>query len=193
MWTRIRELNMKPRLQEKYQGEVVKALLESGKFSNVHEVPRLKKIVVNMGVNTATQKNNKNALEESVGELGRITGQKPVICRSRHSISNFNVRKGQEIGCRVTLRGARMYEFLDRLISAALPSIRDFRGVPVRSFDGRGNYSLGLGEQTIFPEIKLEEIKRQQGMDITIVTSAHKDADAREMLEKLGMPFSKSR
>lgn len=181
---------MIPRLQDKYRNEVVQTLMASGRYSNPHRVPRLEKVVVNMGVGTAAQKANKSALEEAAAELARITGQKAAVCKARHSISNFNVRRGQPIGCRVTLRGARMYEFLDRLISAALPSIRDFRGVSPRGFDGRGNYSLGIVEQTIFPEIKLEEIKRTQGMDITIVTTARNDAEAREMLKLLGMPFA---
>ena len=184
---------MTPRLQEKYRAEVVKSLLATGKYTNPHQVPQVKKVVVNMGVNTATQKANKNALEDAVAELTMITGQKPVTCKSRHSISNFNLRRGQEIGCRVTLRGARMYEFLDRLIAASLPSIRDFRGVPHRGFDGRGNYTLGINDQTIFPEIEMDKIKRQQGMDITIVTTARKDDEAREMLKLLGMPFAAAR
>ena len=181
---------MPTRLQEKYLTEVVKTLVASGKYSNPHQVPRVEKVVVNMGVNTAAQKANKSALEEAIKELGMITGQKPVATKARHSISNFNVRRGQEIGCRVTLRGARMYEFLDRLISAALPSIRDFRGVPNRGFDGRGNYTLGINDQTIFPEIDLDKIKRTQGMDITIVTTARQNDAAREMLKLLGMPFA---
>ena len=181
---------MPPRLRQKYQTEVVKTLLTSGKYLNLHQVPRIEKVIVNMGVNTAAQKANKSSLEEAVKEMALITGQKPVTTKARHSISNFNVRRGQEIGCRVTLRGARMYEFLDRLISAALPSIRDFRGVPNRGFDGRGNYTLGITDQTIFPEIELDKIKRTQGMDITIVTTARQNDAAREMLKLLGMPFA---
>jgi len=181
---------MTPRLHQKYQMEVVKTLVDSGKYSNRYQVPRIEKIVVNMGVNTAAQKANKSALEEAIAELTLVTGQKPVTTKARHSISNFNVRRGQEIGCRVTLRGMRMFEFLDRLIGASLPSIRDFRGVPNRGFDGRGNYTLGISDQTIFPEIELDKIKRTQGMDITIVTTARNDQEAREMLKLLGMPFA---
>jgi large subunit ribosomal protein L5 len=184
---------VKPRLQEKYESEVVKTLLASGQYKNLHQVPRLEKVIVHMGVNTAAQKASKGALEEANKELGMITGQKPAPTKSRHNISNFNLRLGQEIGCRVTLRGKRMYEFLDRLISAALPRIRDFRGIPNRGFDGRGSYSLGLDDQTIFPEIELDKIKRPQGMDVTIVTSARNNQQAREMLKMIGMPFAAQR
>ena len=181
---------MTSRMQDRYKNEVVKALLASGKYSNPHQVPRLVKVVVHMGVNTAVQKANKSALEEAMAELAMITGQKPTQTVSKHSISNFNLRRGQAIGCRVTLRGTQMYEFLDRFISAALPSVRDFRGVPNRGFDGRGSYSMGINDQTIFPEIELDKIKRQQGMDITIVTTARDNVGARELLKQLGMPFA---
>lgn len=160
---------MKPRLQEKYELEIRKALLEKRGYGNVHQIPRIEKIVINMGVPTSREK---GALEEAVKDLAAITGRKPVINKSKKSVANFKLRKGQSIGCRVTLRREVMYEFFDRLVATALPRIRDFRGVSPRQFDGRGTYSLGLPDQTIFPEIELDKIKFNQGMDITIVTSA---------------------
>lgn len=178
---------MKPRLLEKYTNEVVPALKEKRKYQNVHQIPRIEKIVVNMGVSASQEK---GAIEDAARDLAQITGRKPVISISRHNIANFKLRLGQAIGCRVTLRREVMYEFLDRLVAAALPRIRDFRGVSPRSFDGRGNYSLGLSEQTIFPEIELEKIKRTQGMDVTIVTSAKTDEEALELLKMMGMPFA---
>jgi len=178
---------MKPRLLEKYLNEVRPALQEKRKYKNVHQIPRVEKIVVNMGVSASQEK---GAVEDAARDLSQITGRKPVISLSRHNIANFKLRDGQEIGCRVTLRREVMYEFLDRLVAAALPRIRDFRGVSPRSFDGRGNYSLGLSEQTIFPEIELEKIKRTQGMDITIVTSASTDDEALDLLKLMGMPFA---
>ena len=167
--------------------EVRPALTEKRKYGNVHEVPRMEKIVVNMGVSASLEK---GALEDAAKDLSLITGRKPVISKSRHSIANFKLREGQPIGCRVTLRRDQMYEFFDRLVSATLPRIRDFRGVSPRSFDGRGNYSLGIGDQTVFPEIELDKIKRTQGMDVTIVTSAKSDAEALELLKAMGMPFA---
>jgi large subunit ribosomal protein L5 len=178
---------MKPRLFEKYQAEVKPALMEKRGYRNVHEVPRMEKIVINMGVSSLLEK---TAVEDAAKDLALITGRKPSICNSRKSIATFKLRQGQPVGCRVTLRRDAMYEFFDRLVSAALPRIRDFRGIPRRSFDGRGNYSLGISDQTIFPEIELDKIKRQQGMDITIVTSAQSDEDAFELLKLMGMPFA---
>lgn len=178
---------MKSRLYDKYRNEVVPALKAARNYSNVHQIPRMEKIVVNMGVSASLEK---GAVEDAAKDLALITGRKPVISKSRHSIANFKLRENQPIGCRVTLRRDAMYEFFDRLVAAALPRIRDFRGVPTRSFDGRGNYSLGVADQTIFPEIELEKIKRQQGMDITIVTSAPTDAEALELLKLMGMPFA---
>ena len=181
---------MKPRLYEKYINEVRPALIEKQQYKNVHQVPRLKKIVVNMGVSASSEK---GAVEDAAKDLSLITGRKPVISKSRKSIANFKLREGQAIGCRVTLRREVMYEFFDRLIAASLPGIRDFRGISTRSFDGRGNYSLGISDQTIFPEIELDKIKRQQGMDITIVTSAGNDAEALALLKMMGMPFAEGR
>jgi len=181
---------MKPRIYEKYVNEVKPALLEKRKYKNVHQVPRLEKIVVNMGVSASLEK---GAIDDAVKDLTQITGRKPVISKSRKSIANFKLRENQPIGCRVTLRREAMYEFFDRLVAAALPRIRDFRGISTRSFDGRGNYSLGISDQTVFPEIELEKIKRQQGMDVTIVTSAESDDEALELLKMLGMPFAEGK
>ena len=178
---------MKARLYEKYTKEVRDALKDKLKKKNVHEVPRLEKIVINMGVSATLEK---AAVDDAAKDLAMITGQKPVTARARKSIANFKLRQGQAIGCYVTLRRDMMYEFFDRLVATALPRIRDFRGVSRRSFDGRGNYSLGLADQTIFPEIELDKLKRQQGMDITIVTNARNNADALELLKMMGMPFS---
>ncbi len=179
---------MKPRLQEKYEVEVKKALHEKRGYSNVHQIPRIEKIVVNMGVPTSKEK---GALEEAVKDLLAITGRKPVVNKAKKSVANFKLRKGQSVGCRVTLRREVMYEFFDRLVATALPRIRDFRGVSPRQFDGRGTYSLGLPDQTIFPEIELDKIKFNQGMDITIVTSATTNEEAYDLLKLMGMPFSK--
>jgi large subunit ribosomal protein L5 len=181
---------MKARLYEKYVGEVRPALMEKRKYGNVHQVPRIEKIVVNMGVSASLEK---GAVEDAAKDLSLITGRKPVISKSRKSIANFKLRENQPIGCRVTLRRDAMYEFFDRLVATALPRIRDFRGISTRSFDGRGNYSLGVGDQTIFPEIELDKIKRQQGMDITIVTSAPTDSEALDLLKLMGMPFAEGR
>ena len=181
---------MKARLYDKYKSEVVPALKEKRKYTNVHQIPRMEKIVVNMGVSASLEK---GAVEDAAKDLALITGRKPVISMSRHSIANFKLRENQAIGCRVTLRRDAMYEFFDRLVAAALPRIRDFRGVSPRSFDGRGNYSVGVNDQTIFPEIELEKIKRQQGMDITIVTSAPTDDEAYDLLKLMGMPFAEKK
>ncbi len=179
---------MIPRLQNKYATEVAPALKAKRGYANPHQVPRIEKIVINMGVRSDSEK---GSIEEAVKELGMITGRKPVVTKAKKSIANFKLRQGQNVGCKVTLRRGVMYEFLDRLITAALPRIRDFRGISSRKFDGRGTYSLGLPDQTIFPEIELDKIKRQQGMDITIVTSAPTDEEAYDLLKMMGMPFSK--
>src|SRR5512141_1786662 len=181
---------MKARLYDKYVTEVKQALKEKRGYKNVHQIPHLEKIVVNMGVSASLEK---GALEDAAKDLQMITGRKPATSRSRHSIANFKLREGQPIGCHVTLRRDVMYEFFDRLIATALPRIRDFRGLSPRSFDGRGNYSLGVGDQTIFPEIELDKIKRQQGMDITIVTSAPTNEEALEFLKLMGMPFAETK
>jgi len=178
---------MKTRLQEKYENEVKPALKAKRGYTNDHQIPRLEKIVVNMGVSASSEK---GALEDAAKDMQLITGRKPATCMSRKSIANFKLRENQAIGCRVTLRRHAMYEFLDRLVAATLPRIRDFRGISPRSFDGRGNYSLGLPDQTVFPEIELEKIKRQQGMDITIVTSSQTNEEAFELLKAMGMPFA---
>ena len=179
---------MKPRLYTKYIEEVRPALTEKRGYTNVHQIPRIEKIVVNMGVSASLEK---GALEDAVKEMQMITGRKAVVTVSRKSIANFKLRKGQSVGCKVTLRREVMYEFFDRLVSAALPRIRDLRGVGSKQFDGRGTYSLGISDQTIFPEIELDKIKRQQGMDITIVTSAPTNEEAYDLLKMMGMPFSK--
>ncbi len=181
---------MKPRLYEKYVNEVAPALRERRKYGNSHEIPRMEKIVVNMGVSASLEK---GAVDDAARDLTMITGRKPVINKARHSIANFKLREGQNIGCRVTLRREAMYEFFDRLVAAALPRIRDFRGLSPRSFDGRGNYTLGVSDQTIFPEIELDKIKRTQGMDITIVTSAKTNDEALELLKMMGMPFAEAK
>ena len=178
---------MKPRLYEKYVNEVRPALKEKRRYGNVHQIPRMEKIVVNMGVSASLEK---GAVDDAVRDLSLITGRKPVINKSRHSIANFKLREGQNIGCRVTLRREAMYEFFDRLVAAALPRIRDFRGVSPRSFDGRGNYTMGISDQTVFPEIELDKIKRTQGMDITIVTSARSNEEAFDLLKMMGFPFA---
>lgn len=179
---------MKPRLQVKYLEEVRPALQQKRGYKNVHQIPKMEKIVINMGVRSDLEK---VAVEDAARDLGAITGRKAVITKSKQSIANFKLRKGQPVGCRVTLRREVMYEFFDRLVAAALPRVRDFRGVSPRKFDGRGNYSVGLPEQSLFPEIELDKVKRTQGMDITIVTTAQTDEEARELLTLMGMPFSK--
>lgn len=166
------------------------ALMEKRKYENVHQVPRIEKIVLNMGVSASLEK---GAVDDAAKDLSLITGRKPVIAKSRKNIANFKLREGQPIGCHVTLRREAMYEFFDRLVAAALPRIRDFRGLSTRSFDGRGNYSLGVTDQTIFPEVDLDKVKRQQGMDITIVTSAKTNEEALDLLKMMGMPFAEGR
>jgi large subunit ribosomal protein L5 len=175
------------RLREKYQKEVVPALMAELGRKNLMSIPRLSKVVVSMGVGRATQ--DKKYLESAAKELATITGQKPVLCKARKSVSNFKVRRGQDIGLKVTLRRQRMYEFLDRLISLAIPRVRDFRGLDPDAFDGRGNYSLGLSEQTVFPEVDPNKVENQQGMNITIVTTARNDAESRRLLTLMGVPF----
>jgi large subunit ribosomal protein L5 len=175
------------RLQVRFQQEIVKRLGERLGRTNPNSLPKLKKIVVNMGVGKALQ--DKNRMEQSAEQLGQITGQRPQITKAKVAVSGFRLREGNEIGCRVTLRGKRMFEFLDRLISVALPRIRDFRGVNPKSFDGHGNYSMGLAEQVVFPEIDPDKVTFTQGMDITIVTSTNSDDEARELLRQFGMPF----
>jgi large subunit ribosomal protein L5 len=177
------------RLREKYQKEVVPALMERFGYKNIMQVPKLEKVVINIGVGEA--KENPKALEAAVDDLTMIAGQKPVITRAKRSISNFKIRKGMPIGVKVTLRGERMYEFLDKLFNIALPRVRDFKGVSPNSFDGRGNYALGIKEQLIFPEIDYDKIDKIRGMDIIIVTTAKTDEEAKGLLELLGMPFAK--
>ncbi|MFZ4693561.1 MAG: 50S ribosomal protein L5 [Verrucomicrobiia bacterium] len=177
-------------LKKFYREKAVPQLLAGGKYLNPMQVPRVLKIVVNTGVSSSA---DKQALDDAVREIGMITGQKPIVTKARKSISNFKLRKGQEIGCKVTLRGTRMFEFMERFFNAALPRVRDFRGVPSRSFDGRGSYTLGVDDQSIFPEIELDKVKRRLGMDITFVTTARNPAETRELLRLLGMPFSPER
>ncbi|HHJ99396.1 MAG TPA: 50S ribosomal protein L5 [Actinobacteria bacterium] len=180
---------MAPRLKEKYRTEVVPALMEQFEYGNVHQVPRLEKIVVNIGVGAATQ--DAKLLENAINDLTIITGQKPAITRAKKSIASFKLRQGMPIGCKVTLRGDRMWEFFDRLLSTALPRIRDFRGVSGKAFDGRGNYSLGVNEQLIFPEIDYDKVDKIRGMDITFVTSADTDEECRALFDQFGFPFKR--
>lgn len=177
-------------LRERYQTEVVPALIKEFGYKNVMQVPRVAKVVVNMGVGDAIQ--NPKALDNAVGELAVITGQRPVVTKAKKSIAAFKVRTGMKIGCKVTLRGERMYSFLDRLLNVALPRVRDFRGVSVKAFDGRGNYSLGVREQLIFPEVDYEKVEKIRGMDIVIVTTAKTDEEGRGLLAAMGMPFRES-
>ena len=177
----------RPRLRSRFEKEVAPALLKELELKNVMAVPRLHKIVVNMGVGEATQ--NAKVLDPAVNELGQITGQKPVVTRAKKSIAAFKVRQGQSIGAMVTLRGDRMYEFFDRLVNIVLPRVRDFKGVSTKSFDGRGNYTIGLHDQLIFPEISYEKVDKLKGMNVTIVTTAANDNQARSLLKHMGMPF----
>ncbi|MBK7937400.1 MAG: 50S ribosomal protein L5 [Lewinellaceae bacterium] len=178
-----------PRLKTKYQQDVVPALMEQFNYSSVMQVPRLEKICINQGVGEAT--GDKKLVDNAASELSTITGQKAVSTKARTSVSNFKLREGMPIGVRVTLRGERMYEFLDRLISIALPRVRDFRGVNDKSFDGRGNFTIGVTEQIIFPEIDIDKVSKIMGMDITFVTTAQTDAEAFALLKEIGMPFVK--
>ncbi len=175
------------RLHDFYKEDVVEQLMKSGRYTNRMQLPKVEKVVINMGVNS---NHEKDVINEAQQELATITGQKPIVTKAKKSISNFKVRKDMPVGCKVTLRGARMYEFLDRFLNAALPRIRDFRGMSPRGFDGRGSFTMGVRDQTIFPEVELDKIKHNLGMDVTIVTSASTDAEAKELLKLLGMPFS---
>ena len=177
------------RLQAKYKDEIVPALVKEFGYTTIMQAPRLEKIVINIGVGDATA--NAKALDDAVNDLTIISGQKPVVTKAKKSIATFKVREGQAIGCKVTLRGIRMYEFLDKLVSIALPRVRDFRGVSRNAFDGHGNYTLGVKEQLIFPEIDYDKIAKVRGMDVVIVTTARTDKEAASLLEKLGMPFRK--
>ena len=180
---------MSSRLKEMYKNEIVDAMIKKFGYKNVMEVPKLDKIVINMGVGEA--KENAKVLESAVSDMETITGQKAVITKAKHSIANFKIREGQSIGCKTTLRGDKMYEFLDRLVNLALPRVRDFRGVSANSFDGRGNYALGIKEQIIFPEIEYDKVDKVRGMDVIIVTTAKTDEEARELLRLFNMPFAK--
>ena len=177
------------RLKEQYQNEIVDYMIKKFGYKNIMEVPKLDKIVVNMGVGEA--KENAKALDSAVADMEKITGQKAVVTKAKKSVANFKIREGMPIGCKVTLRGDRMYEFADRLINLALPRVRDFRGVNPNAFDGRGNYSLGIKEQLIFPEIEYDKIDKVRGMDVIFVTTAKTDEEARELLKQFNMPFAK--
>ena len=180
---------MSSRLKEMYKNEIVDAMVKKFGYKNVMEVPKLDKIVVNMGVGEA--KENAKILESAVSDMEIITGQKAVVTKAKNSIANFKIREGQSIGCKTTLRGDKMYEFLDRLVNLALPRVRDFRGVNPNSFDGRGNYALGIKEQIIFPEIEYDKVDKVRGMDVIFVTTAKTDEEARELLRLFNMPFAK--
>lgn len=177
------------RLKDKYKNEVVPAMMEKFGYKNVMEIPKLEKVVINMGIGDA--KDNPKGLELAVQELTKISGQKPVVTKAKKSVSNFKVREGMSIGAKVTLRGEKMYEFVDRLINIALPRVRDFRGVSAKAFDGRGNYALGVKDQLIFPEIEYDKVEKVRGMDIIFVTTAKTDEESRELLKLMGMPFVK--
>ena len=177
------------RLKEQYQNEIVDAMNKKFGYKNIMEVPKLDKVVINMGVGEA--KDNAKLLDSAVADLERITGQKAVICKAKKSVAKFKLREGMSIGCKVTLRGEKMYEFVDRLINLSLPRVRDFRGVNPNAFDGRGNYALGIKEQLIFPEIEYDKIDKVRGMDIIFVTTAKTDEEARELLKQFNMPFTK--
>lgn len=177
------------RLRDKYVNEVVPALMEKYSYKNIMQVPKLEKIVLNIGLGEARE--NPKAIEAASNDLAVITGQKPVVTKAKKSIANFKIRAGMPIGVKVTLRGERMYEFADKLFNVALPRVRDFRGLPTKSFDGRGNYSFGIKEQLIFPEIDYDKIDKVRGMDIIFVTTAKNDEEARTLLELMGMPFAK--
>ena len=177
------------RLKEQYQSQIVDAMMKKFGYKNIMEVPKIDKIVVNMGVGEA--KENAKVLEAAAKDMETITGQKPIITKAKHSIANFKIREGMSIGCKVTLRGEKMYELLDRLVNLALPRVRDFRGINPNSFDGRGNYALGIKEQLIFPEIEYDKIDKIRGMDVIVVTTAKTDEEGRELLTQFGMPFAK--
>ena len=177
------------RLKEQYQNEIVDALIKKFGYKNIMEVPKLDKVVINMGVGEA--KDNAKLLDAAIADMEKITGQKAVVCKAKKSVANFKVREGMAIGCKTTLRGEKMYEFVDRLINLALPRVRDFRGVNPNAFDGRGNYALGIKEQLIFPEIEYDKVDKVRGMDIIFVTTAKTDEEARELLGQFGMPYTK--
>ena len=177
------------RLRQKFENEVKGSMTEKFNYASVMEVPKIDKIVINMGLGEAVS--NSKILDEAVAELALITGQKPVVTKAKKSIAGFRLREGMPIGCKVTLRGERMYDFLDKLVSISLPRVRDFRGVSKKAFDGRGNYTLGVKEQLIFPEIDFDKVSKVRGMDVVIVTTANTDEEARELLTQLGMPFQK--
>ncbi len=178
------------RLKDKYVSEIIPALQSKFKYKSVMEIPKLEKVVINMGVGDA--KENAKAIDAAVGDLAMISGQKPVVTKAKKSVAAFKIREGMNIGCKVTLRGSRMYEFVDKLLNVSLPRVRDFRGVSANAFDGRGNYSLGIKEQLIFPEIEIDKVEKVRGMDITFVTTAKSDEEARELLKLFGMPFSQA-
>jgi len=177
------------RLKEQYQNEIVDAMIKKFGYKNIMEVPKLDKVVINMGVGEA--KENAKVLESAIADMEKIAGQKAVVTRAKNSVANFKIREGMPIGCKVTLRGERMYEFVDRLINLALPRVRDFRGVNPNAFDGRGNYALGIKEQLIFPEIEYDKVDKVRGMDVIFVTTAKTDEEARELLTQFNMPFTK--
>lgn len=179
---------MIPRLREKYENEVIQAMREKFGYKSIMEVPKVEKIVINMGVGDA--KENSKLLDAAVKDITTITGQKAVVTKAKKSVSNFKIRQGMPIGCKVTLRGTKMYEFADKLFNVALPRVRDFKGVSSKAFDGRGNYSLGVKEQLIFPEIEYDKVEKVRGMDIIFVTTAKTDEEAKELLRLLGMPFA---
>lgn len=180
---------MTSRLKEKYTNEVVPFLVERFKYENIMQVPRLEKIVLNMGLGSS--KENPKAIESAVKELETITGQHPIVTKARKSIANFKLREGMDVGVKVTLRGEKMYDFLDKFMNISLPRVRDFRGISSKSFDGRGNYAVGIKEQLIFPEIEYDMVDQIRGMDIVVVTTANTDEEAKELLDKMGMPFKK--
>ena len=177
------------RLKEQYQNEIVDAMIKKFGYKNIMEVPKLDKVVINMGVGEA--KGNAKLLESAIADMEKIAGQKAVVTRAKNSVANFKIREGMPIGCKVTLRGEKMYEFVDRLINLSLPRVRDFRGVNPNAFDGRGNYALGIKEQLIFPEIEYDKIDKVRGMDVIFVTTAKTDEEARELLTQFNMPFAK--
>ncbi|MCI0549267.1 MAG: 50S ribosomal protein L5 [Candidatus Rokubacteria bacterium] len=181
---------MSPRLRDRFRATVIPALMKERGYTNLWEVPRLEKIVINMGVGEG--KENPKVLDFATADLQTITGQKPVVTRAKKSIANFKLRENSPIGCKVTLRGARMYEFLDRLVNVALPRVRDFKGVSPKAFDGRGNYALGLREQVIFPEVVYDKVDKVRGMDVIVVTTAGNDEEAKALLAHLGLPFRES-
>lgn len=177
-----------PRLKDAYKEEIMPAMMDKFEYKNVNQVPKLEKIVINMGMGDA--KDNAKGLEDGMNDLSIISGQKPIVTKAKKSVANFKVREGMNIGAKVTLRGDRMYEFLDKLISIAIPRVRDFRGLSPKSFDGRGNFAMGFKEQLVFPEINYDQVSQIRGMDIAVVTTAETDEEARELLSRMGMPFA---